>query len=153
MYKLSFKNSSNRYSIQDLFDNIQRVWDSKKSQPTINDMGCCPSEIHFGTYFNRFGSWKKALHDFVKYKNGGMLLKEKHSTNKRRTRTLNAATRFDIMKRDNFKCRLCGKSPATHNSIVLEIDHVIPKSRGGDNNPKNLQTLCSKCNCGKSNKF
>ena len=54
------------------------------------------------------------------------------------------------MARDNFKCRICGKSPATDPKITLHIDHIIPWSKGGETIFENLQTLCSECNLGKS---
>lgn len=56
---------------------------------------------------------------------------------------------FDI-KRDNFKCCACGASPAKAPSVELHIDHIIPWSKGGETTIDNLQTLCSKCNLGKS---
>jgi len=55
--------------------------------------------------------------------------------------------RHAILKRDNFKCKLCGKS--TSDGIKLEVDHIIPISKGGKNKANNLQTLCDKCNLGK----
>ena len=54
------------------------------------------------------------------------------------------------MQRDDFKCKICGRSPATDPSVVLHIDHIIPCSKGGRADIDNLQTLCSKCNLGKS---
>ena len=54
--------------------------------------------------------------------------------------------RYKVMKRDGFKCVLCGK---TKKESILEIDHIIPVSKGGGNNLKNLQTLCFDCNRGK----
>lgn len=57
-------------------------------------------------------------------------------------------TRFQIFKRDNFKCQYCGK---TSDEVILEIDHVIPKSKGGTNDYDNLITSCRECNRGKSN--
>ncbi len=54
--------------------------------------------------------------------------------------------RIKILLRDNFKCKLCGDSPP---NTVLEIDHIVPISKGGKTNRKNLQTLCKKCNRGK----
>lgn len=59
--------------------------------------------------------------------------------------------RFLVMKRDNFKCCICGASPAKNGEVELEVDHIIPWSKGGETIIDNLQTLCSKCNRGKGN--
>ena len=67
------------------------------------------------------------------------------------SRNISASLRYKIMKRDNFKCVLCGASPAKDPSIELHIDHIIPWSKGGESTVDNLQTLCSACNLGKSN--
>lgn len=54
--------------------------------------------------------------------------------------------RFEIFKRDNFTCQYCGKvSP----QVVLEVDHIIPKSKKGSDKPENLITSCFDCNRGK----
>lgn len=65
------------------------------------------------------------------------------------TPTLSKRLRFEIFKRDSFTCQYCGAQPP---SVVLEVDHVHPKSRGGDNDPGNLITSCLACNRGKSDK-
>lgn len=59
--------------------------------------------------------------------------------------------RFDILRRDNFKCCACGASPAKDPAVELHVDHIIPWSKGGETTMDNLQTLCSKCNFGKGN--
>jgi CRISPR/Cas system Type II protein with McrA/HNH and RuvC-like nuclease domain len=56
--------------------------------------------------------------------------------------------RFEVFKRDGFKCSYCGQSPPT---VVLEVDHVDPVSRGGKNDINNYVTACFDCNRGKSN--
>jgi len=56
--------------------------------------------------------------------------------------------RFEIFKRDNYKCRICGAS-AKDEGVKLEVDHKIPKARGGTDAKSNLWTLCFKCNRGK----
>jgi len=56
-----------------------------------------------------------------------------------------------VLKRDNYKCLICGKSPSTHPELSLEVDHILPVSKGGTNDLENLQTLCFYCNRGKGN--
>jgi len=52
--------------------------------------------------------------------------------------------RLAIYMRDNFSCLWCGKSH--DNGALLQIDHLIPQSKGGDNEPNNLLTACKPCN-------
>ncbi|KGG19285.1 HNH endonuclease [Prochlorococcus marinus] len=54
--------------------------------------------------------------------------------------------RYQILERDNFTCKCGAKSP----QVRLEVDHIIPRSKGGSNAPSNLRTLCAECNSGKS---
>lgn len=68
---------------------------------------------------------------------------------KTKRKTFSVRIRFEIFKRDNFTCRYCGrKSP----EVVLELDHIIPVSKGGTDDPINLTTSCFACNSGKSDK-
>lgn len=54
--------------------------------------------------------------------------------------------RFEVFKRDGFRCAYCGKTPP---SVVLEVDHIDPKSKGGKDDINNLITACFDCNRGK----
>lgn len=65
-------------------------------------------------------------------------------------RRISDKLRYQVLKRDNFKCCACGASPAKNPAVELHIDHIIPWSKGGETTIDNLQTLCSKCNLGKS---
>lgn len=58
-----------------------------------------------------------------------------------------------IKRRDNFTCCNCGNSIYNEPNLLLEIDHIIPVSKGGQTVAPNLQTLCWKCNRAKSNKI
>lgn len=58
-----------------------------------------------------------------------------------------------IKKRDNYTCRICGNSTHVEPNLLLEIDHIIPVSKGGRTVEDNLQTLCWKCNRSKSDKI
>lgn len=59
--------------------------------------------------------------------------------------------RYEILKRDNFKCQLCGST--AQDGVKLHIDHIIPVSKGGHTTASNLRVLCDRCNLGKSDKF
>ena len=63
-------------------------------------------------------------------------------------KALSKKDRFEIFKRDGFVCQYCGKQPP---GTTLQVDHIIPVSKGGDNDPMNLITSCQECNIGKSN--
>ena len=54
--------------------------------------------------------------------------------------------RFEVFKRDSFKCQYCGRSSP---DVVLEIDHIKPVAEGGKNTLLNLITSCRDCNRGK----
>lgn len=57
--------------------------------------------------------------------------------------------RFEVLKRDGFRCRYCG---AAAPGAVLVIDHVRPLHEGGTDDPGNLITSCESCNSGKGAK-
>lgn len=68
----------------------------------------------------------------------------------RKRRDPSTRLRFQVLVRDHFTCRFCGASPQKDPAVTLHIDHIIPWSKGGETTLDNLQTLCSKCNLGKS---
>lgn len=57
--------------------------------------------------------------------------------------------RFEVFKRDGFKCQYCGCSAP---DVILHVDHIDPVSKGGDNDIMNLITSCQACNLGKSDR-
>jgi len=57
--------------------------------------------------------------------------------------------RYEVLLRDNFICVYCGKRPP---EVKLEVDHKIPKCKGGVDEIENLVTSCFECNRGKSDK-
>lgn len=159
---------------QDCFDEIERMWRLLGRQPTSTDVikGNI-SRYSIDTFKRRFGGWRKALEAFVAYINAedngyepktskvvespscqcvqGNDSLEIVSVSKHRTsRNINTLLRFKVLSRDNFKCCFCGASPAKNPSVELHVDHIIPWSKGGETVIDNLQTLCSKCNLGKS---
>lgn len=64
-------------------------------------------------------------------------------------KAISKKTRFEVFKRDSFTCQYCGvKAP----NIILEVDHIEPVSKGGQNDLLNLISSCKECNSGKSNR-
>lgn len=57
------------------------------------------------------------------------------------------AVRFDVLRRDNFTCRYCGKQSGA--GVILHLDHRLAVAKGGTDHPDNLVTACSDCNFGK----
>lgn len=55
--------------------------------------------------------------------------------------------RQEIFERDGYTCVICGSTEKES----LEIDHIMPISKGGKTEPDNLQTLCHDCNIRKGN--
>lgn len=155
----------------DLFEEIERLWEKKGSQPTTNDIKNGLSKYSLNTFSRRFGGWRSSLIAFTNYINTDdsenrlnlnktvnkmgktadniqhKVLKDKlHRT----SRDINLKLRYKVLTRDNFKCCVCGASPAKDSSVELHVDHITPWSKGGETEIENLQTLCSKCNLGKS---
>ncbi len=161
-------------SDKELFDEIERMWIRKGKQPTTTDVKNGLSKYSLNTYSRRFGGWRAALLAFLEYinndrddeevvkeettkidngnieKNLLTNLKVDITSNHKTSRDVNLRLRYKVMKRDNFTCCACGASPAKDPSVELHVDHIVPWSKGGETVIDNLQTLCSKCNLGKS---
>jgi HNH endonuclease len=54
--------------------------------------------------------------------------------------------RFEVFKRDSFRCQYCGSSAP---DVLLEVDHLKPVAEGGKSDILNLITACNPCNSGK----
>jgi hypothetical protein len=62
--------------------------------------------------------------------------------------SISPRVRYNVFKRDNFRCQICGHSQA--DGVTLHVDHRTSIADGGEDEIDNLQTLCSDCNLGKS---
>lgn len=166
-------------SEQVLMENLERVWRQLGRQPGHGDM-FRPLSAHGTKPYDRcFGSFRKALEVFVqrmpasRAKGEGQTSPALGNPVSITPNQLPAASarpheapaslqvyasrfvgwrlRFLTLRRDGFCCRACGASPAIDRKVKLNVDHVIPWSRGGKTQLENLQTLCRTCNGGKSN--
>lgn len=145
-------------SEEELFRNIKEVWTKLGRQPRFEEFQKPLSKYSIRVYLNRFNTWRKALERFVLYINGEENISSEEdiknikepSTLHKTKRGINWRLRFIVMRRGNFKCKNCGRSPATDPTIILHVDHVKAWANGGETILENLQTLCSECNIGKS---
>lgn len=152
------------FTDEDLLQEIERVWRFLGRQPTSDDIKGGISKYSLQSYSRRFGGWRGALQAFIDYINADeddeiddisaeaiIETPQMQIALKRRTkRDVNLRLRWKVMQRDNFKCCSCGASPAKDGAVELHVDHIMPWSKGGETEIENLQTLCSKCNFGKS---
>lgn len=151
---------------EDLFEEIERMWIMLGRQPTATDIKQGISKYALNTYARRFGGWRKALEAFVNFINSDDPPQEERDPAEKDAgavsdaipegfihktpRDINLRLRFKVFLRDHFKCCACGASPAKDPAVVLHVDHIVPWAKGGETLLDNLQTLCSKCNLGKS---
>ena len=161
---LQISNHGKRHSDDDYFENLLKVWTHHGRQPKYREMDEQPSTISSGAYEAKWGNWHNSLQAFVERVNADVVPVEpkvscipskREPSNENVTafvRTIPLGLRYDILKRDHFKCVLCGDSPATNQKCKLHVDHVKPFSQGGKTVKENLRALCLGCNQGKSDK-
>jgi hypothetical protein len=154
-----------RYTDDECFENLLRVWIHYGRPPMHREMNLPPSEVGPKAYTARWKTWNKTLHAFVERVNADV--EENITTpsvdvtesrprlsqtviDERDRRDIRLGLRYTVLKRDNFKCVLCGRSPALTLGLELHVDHDKPFSRGGKTEIANLRTLCKDCNLGKS---
>jgi ATP adenylyltransferase len=56
---------------------------------------------------------------------------------------ISGTDKYEVLKAAKFRCELCGIPADEH---ALEVDHIIPRNKGGADDPSNLQALCYRCN-------
>ena len=56
--------------------------------------------------------------------------------------------RMSVIKRDGYRCRVCGRSPSEHVDVELHVHHIRPWAAGGVTEQANLITLCHTCHNG-----
>ncbi len=154
--------------IPQLFDNLHHLWITLGRQPYLSDLYPPCSRFGRRPYLRTFGKWSTALEKFIAHRKNPLITPpappveclQSHGRSSGVRSALRPPAprahltwrlRHLIMKRDNFRCKACGASPANDPAITLHIDHIIPSSKGGKSIPENLQTLSSICNIGKSN--
>ncbi|MEK7534295.1 MAG: HNH endonuclease [Patescibacteria group bacterium] len=153
------------YTQKQLFDEMQRIWIKIGHRPSKIEWEQAEPKINYNTVRRHFDGWTNACLRFIEYiigekiedDNAAWLVTEDQQKTKikyvpENNRTIPLGIRLEVLARDNFRCVYCGKNPSTDLGTKLHVDHITPFSKGGKTNLENLQTLCSDCNLGKSNK-
>jgi len=145
-----------RYDAEVLIQNLEDIWKQLGYPPGKRQVSKLGLKISETPYKNIWGSVRNACCLVAKYHEGKIsreiLLKGNlEESYKRRTIPLNI--RWAVLKRDNYTCVKCGKSPAKDRDIDIEVDHIKPIAKGGTNEIDNLQVLCNSCNQGKKDKL
>lgn len=148
------------YTTPELFAELHRIADLlNKNTVSYNDLtehgriSKSPYKLRWGTFANAVAAaglvptptWNNGL----RYKNTKPYKKKSPFTRRRVSSTLKLA----ILKRDRYKCVLCGATPAVDPTVELHIDHIKPVAIGGRTTQWNLWVLCSKCNFSKSDSY
>jgi hypothetical protein len=154
-----------RYTDDDCFENLLSVWTQYGRAPTHDEMRGPPSLVGPKAYILRFGTWTKALQAFIDRVNADASpVAENHDAGQKSSpvyktiapeadrRDIRLGLRYAVLKRDCFRCVVCGRSPATHLGLVLHVDHIIPIAKGGKTVIENLRSLCEDCNLGKGSR-
>jgi hypothetical protein len=159
-----------RYTEEQCFENIAALWTHYGRQPKYAELKKPPSTVGPKAYIGaRWGSWRKALKAFVDWANAEEPDGSEGRTSVESVTSLCPASespmqqedrhdiplhlKFKVLKRDRFRCRACGRSPAKNDPVDLHVDHIEPWADGGKTVIENLQALCQDCNLGKGRSF
>ena len=139
------------YSEDEYYSEMERIWNLIGHRPSKTEWDNSNPKISYITYRRFFTSWELACLKFIEHKMG----KEIHITGlkqpiKYQPRDPSYKLRYQVFSRDNATCKCCGRSPQFNPELKLQIDHIIPFSKGGKTELDNLQLLCSDCHYGKS---
>ena len=170
-----------RYSKEELFDEIQRLWEKFGRQPTYNEMRGIEGEYNPSCYVKMFESWTKAIHAFCEDRNSAAALtpipfseslsfvqvpKEPEKKEfpvaipiiESTTLIIVHETSRQVPKRLKWRVFARDNFTCRHcgrspvkHGAALEADHILAWTNGGETVFENLQTLCEDCNRGKSN--
>jgi hypothetical protein len=148
---------------KELFKELERVWRLLGHRPSKTEWESLTPRYAYTTYKARFKGWVNACAAFIEFKSdenaaafddrdveqAGIQSRRRTAIRDEEKRNIPLKLRLDVLKRDQFRCVFCGRSPAIEAGVVLHIDHKLAFSKGGKTTIENLQCLCDDCNLGK----
>jgi hypothetical protein len=142
-----------------LFEEMKRVWLKVGHRPSKDEWEAQEPIYSYTTYKARFNGWRNACAAFIESlseavneepeNEGSNLPEPSNGLTTEDRRGVPLKLRYRVLVRDNFRCVLCGRSPALESGVRLHVDHIVPFAREGKTNEQNLRTLCESCNWGK----
>ena len=143
-----------QYSAEELIAHLEAVWKVLGRAPGRRQIGTLGARISEVPYKRIWGSVRSACESLAAFHNGS-ISREKllagNTTASQRT-TIPLKDRWAVLKRDNYCCAKCGRSPSNDHRVELEVDHKNAVANRGGNALENLQTLCRDCNQGKKDR-
>lgn len=128
VHVLSAKNKSRKKPIVEEEDGVVRLLVKPADLKERSEiLGACAQRMHEYVAKRGEGIWN---HKWLDSPTGG-------------------AMRFKVLEAGGRRCALCG---ITSKDRALDVDHIVPHSKGGPSTFENLQILCSKCNRSKGNR-
>jgi len=144
---------------KDMVTAFKACWKKNGSVPSLRQLEVflekenCPFRYKsYLKFFGGLGQLAKRIGQVHRGELSEARLYERRSSKAELARVVPLKDRHAVLKRDGHQCVKCGASPRKDKSVALEVDHVIPVSRGGSSDIKNLQTLCFACNQGKKDR-
>ena len=132
---------------------VMKNEEKHREPPTTESTITCSIRYTSPAGRNRYRNFQVySTEDIKNLVNQSYVLEKERESKEYQRKILTPSLRYDILKRDNFKCVICGRTPKK-DGVTLHVDHIIPVSKGGKTVPENLRTLCSICNLGKSDKY
>lgn len=127
-----------RYNIPvaDLFTNLRQLWHTLGRQPTTTDLYPPGSRFGMRPYLRIFRTWTNALTQFVASENKTTTQQPNHPIppttqppQKQPTpKTITHRLRYQVLRRDNFRCRICGASPALSAPVIARNEATAPRT-------------------------
>lgn len=175
VHAIGLKSGRSAPTKEELFDELQRIWEELGRQPHNTEMKTLSKYSH-KSYTHKFGGWTKAIYAFIadRQKEEEEIIFDSQESKTEIVvdnviETINAEVsiagetiimktprsvppklRFRVFMRDSFTCQYC-KRTKEEDGVKLQADHIIAYSNGGETVFENLITACWDCNIGKSN--
>lgn len=144
-----------KLDVYEMVETFKKCWAENQSEPGRKHLEDYlrrnSSPYRWRSYKNYFGSLGRLAQRIVDYQDGKISKQQLYERYRPRTErtTLPLKVRYLVLKRDGERCVKCGASTKADPAVTLEVDHIVPASKGGSDDVDNLQTLCSRCNQGK----